>query len=221
MINWDQVLDNVSWLNFSAICPAIGEQTADICLEAVRAAVARGIQISIDLNYRSRLWQYGKRPIDVMPALLPYCDLVMGNIWSAETMLGIMTTRGLSESSVQKEYLQAGLASSKKIIEQFPKCKSVANTYRFSTDQHLQYYTSLFTKDTYYTSKTYQTDNMVHKVGSGDCFMAGLIYGYYYGNDPQAIIDFATAAAFSKLFESGDFTSNNTVSITKFINHHV
>ena len=88
MIDWDRVLADVSWLNFSAISPALNQNVANVCMEAVQAAAKKGITISVDLNYRSRLWKYGKNPIEIMPALVEYCDLVMGNIWSANTLLG-------------------------------------------------------------------------------------------------------------------------------------
>lgn len=88
-IDWDSVFAGVSWFNFSAISPALNQNVADVCLEAVKEASKRGITISIDLNYRSRLWKYGKAPIDVIPAMAEYCDVIMGNIWSANTLLGI------------------------------------------------------------------------------------------------------------------------------------
>ena len=88
MINWDHVLHDVSWFHFSAISPALNESVAAVCLEAVQAASKRNITISIDLNHRPKLWKQ-RNPHDVMSELLPYCDVVMGNIWSAHDLLGI------------------------------------------------------------------------------------------------------------------------------------
>lgn len=76
--DWDRILEDVSWFHFSAICPAISQNVADVCLEALKAASKKGIIISVDLNYRSKLWKYGKSPLDVIPELVSYCDLVMG-----------------------------------------------------------------------------------------------------------------------------------------------
>jgi 2-dehydro-3-deoxygluconokinase len=98
MIDWDKALDGVSWFHFSAICPAISQQVADMCLEALEAASAKGITISVDLNYRSKLWQYGKQPQDVMAELVKHCDVIMGNIWAAEKMLGIEVLGDIHES---------------------------------------------------------------------------------------------------------------------------
>ena len=84
VIDWDEVLHGVSWFHFSAICPGIGQNVADVCKEALEAAEKKGATISVDLNYRAKLWQYGKSPVQVMPGLVNHCDLVMGNIWAAE-----------------------------------------------------------------------------------------------------------------------------------------
>ena len=88
MVNWDEVLDGCTWFHFSAISPAINENAATVCKEALEAASAKGLTISVDLNHRSKLWKYGKDPVEVMPALVEYCDVIMGNIWAAETLLG-------------------------------------------------------------------------------------------------------------------------------------
>jgi 2-dehydro-3-deoxygluconokinase len=210
MIDWDKVLDGVSWFHFSAICPAINQKVADVCKEALIAASAKNISISIDLNYRSKLWQYGKRPDEVIPKLVSYCDLVMGNIWAAETMLGIPVEDGLHDIAQKENYLQAALKTSQYITQNNPKCKSVANTFRFDNDGGITYYTSLYTGGEYYNTTDYAAAKIVNKVGSGDCFMAGLIYGFYNDIPPTETLEFATAAAFDKLFLEADAT-NRTV----------
>ncbi|MFA6247767.1 MAG: sugar kinase [Mucilaginibacter sp.] len=213
MIDWDKVLDGVSWFHFSAICPAISQQVADVCLEALEAASAKGITISVDLNYRSKLWQYGKQPQDVMPALVKYCDVIMGNIWAAEKMLGIEVFGDIHESGQKSIYLKEALSSSERIIGQFPKCKAVANTFRFDEADDIKYYTALFIDGTFNTSHEYCTTTIVDKVGTGDCFMAGLIYGFYNNQPAQQTLDFATAAAFTKLFIASDATTNSVEEI--------
>ena len=111
-IDWDEVLDDVSWLHFSAINPALNEQAAAVCKEALQKAVQKNIFTSVDLNYRAKLWQYGKAPAEVMPELVQYCDLVMGNIWAAEKMLGTAIELPLES----KEALQKAAAAAKSII---------------------------------------------------------------------------------------------------------
>ena len=216
-VDWDKVLDGVGWFHFSAICPAISQNVADVCAEVLEAATARNITISVDLNYRSRLWQYGKQPIDVMPQLVKYADLIMGNIWAAERMLDIAVEPDVTESGQKSIYLKEALNSSKSIISQYPKCKAVANTFRFDAGEGINYYTALYNGDQLYSSKQYDTDKVVDKVGSGDCFMAGLIYGFYNNLDPLETLEFATSAAYQKLFIEGDATTKTVNEITKAI----
>jgi 2-dehydro-3-deoxygluconokinase len=210
MIDWDKVLDGVSWFNFSTICPAINQNVADVCEEALIAASYKNITISIDLNYRSKLWQYNKQPHEVVPQLVKHCDLVMGNIWAAEKMLGIPVALNLSEELSKADYLEASLTTSQQIIEKYPKCKAVANTFRFDTSDGINYYTSLYTGGQQYDSAEYSSEIIVNKVGSGDCFMAGLIYGFYNHHAPDQTLEFATLSAFDKLFIEGD-TTNKTI----------
>lgn len=206
-INWDNVLEGVTWFHFSAICPALNQAAAEVCLEAVKAASAKGITISIDLNYRSKLWQYGKQPVDVIPELVQYCDLVMGNIWAAEKMLGISVPADIEEIDEKETYLAQAEKTSQEIITRFPTCKSVANTFRFDFNGGIKYYTTLFSGNQFCVSKEFQSAKILDKVGSGDCFMAGLIYGFYHQNQPQEIVNFAAAAAFNKLFIPSDCTT--------------
>jgi 2-dehydro-3-deoxygluconokinase len=216
MIDWDKVLRDVSWFNFTAISPALNQNIADVCLEAVEAASRKGITVSVDLNYRSRLWKYGKQPIDVMPKLVEHCDLVMGNIWSAHSLLGTAIDEHIHGKKSKQVYLAHAEETSKQIIKMFPKVKTVANTFRFdSDDQHLRYYTSLYTQGQQYHSPDFSCAGVVDRSGSGDCFMAGLIYGFYNGNQPQDILNYATAAAFGKLQEQGDATGQDVLTVKK------
>ena len=219
-INWDKVLEGVSWFHFSAICPALNQDAADVCLEAVKAASERGITISIDLNYRAKLWQYGKQPLEVIPQLAKYCDLIMGNIWAAEKMLGISLPEFIHETNDKSTYLEQAKATSEDISKQFPKCKWVANTFRFDYKQGIKYYTTLYTETEFWVSKAYAAEKILDKVGSGDCFMAGLIYGFYQSNDPLTTLNFATAAAFNKLFIPSDCTTATVADVQKTLAEH-
>jgi 2-dehydro-3-deoxygluconokinase len=217
-VNWDAVLDGVTWFHFSAICPAISQNAADVCKEVLEAASKKGITISVDLNYRAKLWKYGKEPIDVMPQLAQYCDLIMGNVWAAERMLGTPVSPDVTESGQKSLYVKEAQKSSEAIIKQFPKCKAVANTFRFDANNtDVQYYTVLYTDGQPYLSGEYAAETIIDKVGSGDCYMAGLIYGFYNGLDPQQTVNFATAAAFTKLFVNSDATNKTVEGIEKEI----
>lgn len=215
MINWEKVLEGVSWFHFSAICPAISQNVADVCKEVLALASQKNITISVDLNFRSKLWQYGSSPLDVMPELVKYCDLVMGNVWSAKTMLGIPVMPDIHKSGQKGIYLNEALKTSEKIIEQYPNCKVVANTFRFDGKNEMQYYTTLYADNQFYHSEEYKTCAVKDKVGSGDCFMAGLIYGFYNKLKPVETIELATAAAFEKLFVTGDATDKTIAEIKK------
>ncbi|KIO77447.1 carbohydrate kinase [Pedobacter lusitanus] len=206
-INWDEVLKDVSWFHFSAICPAVSLAAAEVCEEALREASARNIRISVDLNYRAKLWKYGKEPIEVLPRLVQYCDVVMGNLWAAEKMLGIPVPQELAIADQKELYLQQAAVSAKQLINDFPKCKVVANTFRFDAGAGVRYYSALFTANQLLVSKQYSAETILNKVGSGDCYMAGLIYGFYQDKPAAEILEFATAAAFSKLFVEGDATT--------------
>jgi 2-dehydro-3-deoxygluconokinase len=217
VIDWDAVFEGITWFHFSAICPAVNQNVADVCEEALKAASAKGITISIDLNYRAKLWKYGKEPAEILPALVQYCDLVMGNVWAAEKMLGIPVSETLADGHDKSAYLQQSQLSSKAILEQFPKCRSVANTFRFDHGNGIQYYTTLYTEDQLYISNEYIADQIAGKVGSGDCFMAGLIYGFYKDMKPEEIVDFATSAAFAKLFTESDFNTTKLEDIKTIV----
>lgn len=217
-IDWDLVLQDVSWLHFSAISPALNSRVAGVCEEVLKAAAARNITISLDLNYRAKLWQYGAEPVAVMPGLAKYCDVIMGNLWAAEKMLGIPVDASISEKSTKSDYLRHAEQTSERIKQQFPKAKFVANTFRFDKGSSgIQYYTTAWADKKLYHSTEYTADKIVDKVGSGDCYMAGLIYGMYRNLPLQETLEFATAAAFQKLFITSDATDQKAEAIQKFI----
>lgn len=214
MIDWDKVLQDVDWFDFSAISPALNQNVADTCLEAVKEASRRGIKISLDLNYRSRLWKYGVSPESIMTPLAGYCDVLMGNLWSANTLLGIEVDENIHDKQSKQAYLDHAEMTSKAIIEKFPQCKVVANTFRFDKEaNHILYYTTLFKDGKLTPSKEFTAQNVVDRSGSGDCFMAGIIYGLYNNHPADQLINFATAAAFGKLQEAGDSTDQDIFTI--------
>jgi 2-dehydro-3-deoxygluconokinase len=216
VIDWDKVFRDVSWFNFTAISPALNQNVADVCLEALEAASRKGITISVDLNYRSRLWKYGKQPVEIMPELAKHCDVIMGNIWSANTLLGTAIDDHIHDKRSKQAYLDHAESTSLEIMKMFPKCKTVANTFRFDSDEnHLKYYTALHTQGKHYHSHEFSCEGVVDRSGSGDCFMAGLIYGLYNHHEPQELLNYATAAAFGKLQEQGDATGQDVLTVKK------
>jgi len=219
ILDWDKILHDASWFHFSAISPALNENIAAVCKEGLDAAAKKNIPISVDLNHRAKLWQYGKRPVDVMPELVQYCDVLMGNIWSANTLLGIDVDKAIHQKGEKADYFQHAKRTALVIQKQFPKCKIVANTFRFDHGKDgVLYYASLFKDGSQYNSKEFVAHEIIDKVGTGDCFMAGLIYGLYHKNDLQDIVNFSAAAAFGKFHETGDATNQDVVAIRAILN---
>jgi 2-dehydro-3-deoxygluconokinase len=221
VVDWDKILEDVSWFHFSAIAPAVSESAAALCAEALAAAHKKNITISVDLNNRALLWKYGKQPVEVMPELVTYCDVIMGNIWAANTLLGIPVDETVHTESTQANYLAHASETAKHIFKNFPQCKWVANTFRFDgIENNIEYYAALNNLDQQSVSPVFKTNSVVEKVGSGDCFMAGLIYGISSQHQPKEIISFAAAAAFGKLQELGDATKNSIEQVEKILAEH-
>ncbi len=216
IIDWDKVLDGITWFHFSAICPAINQHLADVCEEALQVCVKKNINVSVDLNYRSKLWQYGKCPDEVMPGLMKYCNVIMGNLWAVESLLGIATTIKESTGKTNEELKEAAKESMLMIHKQYPLVSTMAFTFRLED----KYWAMVQHGKDLKISKQFKIKNVIDKVGSGDSFMAGLLYGLYHQNPLQQITDFATAAAVQKLFIKGDSITKTSQEINAFINNY-
>lgn len=215
MINWDELLDDCSWFHFSAISPALNENVVAVCKEALKAAIAKGLTISVDLNHRSKLWKYGKDPVEVMPELVQYCQVIMGNIWSAQTLLGIPSTLPDSEGKSKDALIEAAGASMLKLHQQYPHAQTFGYTFRL----HKEYFAVLQHGRERAISNVYKIGEVKDKIGTGDCFMAGLIYGLFHQQPAKEIIDYAAAAAVGKLYEIGDATQQHIEDVKKIIKH--
>jgi 2-dehydro-3-deoxygluconokinase len=210
MINWEAVLEGYDWFHFTAISPALNPTIVDVCEEALEFATKKGMTISVDLNYRAKLWQYGKKPVEVMPSLVKYCHVIMGNVWSAHQLLGTQLNPALNEACEKEFYIQQSEIVSKEIMNTYPNCSLVANTYRFSEGDAVRYYATLTNKQEHVVCKEHFCENVIDKVGSGDCFMGGLIYGSLQVDfNLDQVINFAASAAFGKLQEVGDYTKQS------------
>lgn len=215
MIDWDKALDGCNWFHFTAISPALLQSCAEVCKEALEAASKKGLTISVDLNYRSKLWQYGKSPLDIMPGLISYCDVVMGNIWAAETLAGIAAPIKDSTGKSKDELVNAAAGSMQQLMKQYPRVRTVAYTFRLQEE----YFGVISSNENMATSAVHKLGEVVDKVGSGDCFMAGIICGLYNQYEINKTIDFAAAAAVGKLYEKGDATQQSIESILQKIKY--
>jgi len=202
MINWNDVLKDCRWFHFSAISPALNENVVAVCHEALEVATAKGIKISVDLNYRHKLWQYGKKPVDVMPGLVKYCNVIMGNLWAVESLLGIDSTIKESAGKSKEELTEATGKSMLQLHKHYPKAETFAYTFRL--EKH--YFAVVQHGPKMAVSKTYEIKNTIDKAGSGDCFMGGLIYGLTKDHSAEETINIAASAAVGKLSEKGDST---------------
>jgi 2-dehydro-3-deoxygluconokinase len=209
MIDWEKVLEGYDWFHFTAISPALNPHIVEVCEEALQFATKKGMTISVDLNYRAKLWQYGKKPVDVMPNLVKYCHVIMGNVWSAHQLLGTTLDPALASDCSKEFYIAQSEIVSKQLMTLFPQCNLVANTYRFSEGDAVRYYATLTNKEAHAVCKEHYTETVVDKVGSGDCFMAGLIFATLQQLSIDKAINFAASAAFGKLQEVGDNTKQS------------
>ncbi len=205
-LDMDKLFEGVTWFHWTALSPALNQDLAMLMRLLLESASQRGITISVDLNYRSKLWQYGQEPLSVMPALVAYCDVIMGNIWAANKMLGTAVDENLDRNTTKEAYLEAAQASAAAVFSKYTKCKHIAYTFRFmDSPQHNLFYGTYHTRSVDVHSKTLETQQVIDRIGSGDAFMAGLIHALVHDMTPQEIVDTATAAGFHKLFIKGDF----------------
>jgi len=218
MIDWKEVFRDAQWFHWTGITPAISQGAADACLEAIQMANKMGITVSTDLNYRKKLWKYGKAPGEVMPALVEGCDIILGNEEDAEKHFGLHpesvdVTRG--DSMEGKAYLSV----LKQLMERFPKARKVITTLRGSISaSHNTWSGVLYDGETLYEAPTYQITHIVDRVGGGDSFMAGLIYGLLtYSDDDQKALNFAVAASCLKHTIYGDANLATADEVTKLM----
>jgi 2-dehydro-3-deoxygluconokinase len=206
MIDWNAVLKGADWFHWTGITPAISQGAADVCLEAIQAANRLGVPVSCDLNYRKKLWKYGKSASEVMPELVSGCDLILGNEEDAEKEFGIKP-KGFDAEKTDGEIDQTRFESvCRQLMAKFPRCKKVAITLRGSINaSHNTWGGVLLDGNRLYSSKRYDITHIVDRVGGGDSFMGGLIYGLLTYSDPQEALEFAAAASALKHTIFGDY----------------
>ena len=205
MVDWKEVFKDADWFHWTGITPAISQGAADACLEAIQVANEMGVTVSTDLNYRKKLWKYGKEPSEVMPELVKGCDVILGNEEDAEKHFGLHP-EGVDVTHGGSVDGKAYLSVLKQLQEMFPRAKRVITTLRGSISaSHNTWSGVLYDGSTLYEAPTYEITHIVDRVGGGDSFMAGLIYGMLeYGHDNQKALNFAVAASCLKHTIKGD-----------------
>ena len=207
MIDWEQVLAGADWFHWTGITPAISQGAADVCLEAIQTANRLGIPVSCDLNYRKNLWKYGKKASEVMPDLVAGCDIILGNEEDAEKVFGIKP-EGLDVTATAGEVNAAEFESvCTQLMQRFPRARKVIITLRGSINaNHNTWGGVLYDGKQLFQSPRYDITHIVDRVGGGDSFMGGLIYGLLtYPQDDQQALNFAVAASCLKHTIYGDY----------------
>ncbi len=198
MIDWKNVLQDAGWFHTTGITPALSQAAADETLTAVKTAHELGLTVSIDLNFRSKLWQYGKKPSEIMPEIMQYCNVVLGDRQTVKNYFGIISNEA-DENEAFKDcmfQLQQKYTRLQHIIFSFRQTLSASNN---SIGAFYLY------NNTIIESPVLNMQSMVDRLGGGDALMVGIIYGINtYKNDPQSAIDFAIAAAALKSSIPGD-----------------
>ena len=205
MIDWESVLDGAGWFHWTGITPAISQGAADACLEAIQTANRMGVTVSTDLNYRKKLWKYGKEPGEVMPELVAGCDVILGNEEDAEKHFGLHP-EGVDVTQGGSVEAEAYLSVLKQLKDMFPRAKKVITTLRGSISaSHNTWSGVLYDGETLFKAPGYDITHIVDRVGGGDSFMGGLIYGLLkYPDDDQNALNFAVAASCLKHTIYGD-----------------
>ena len=214
--NWKEILKDATWFHWTGITPAISQGAADACLEAIQTANEMGVTVSCDLNYRKNLWKYGKKASEIMPELVKGCDVILGNEEDAEKVFGIKPEGFEVEHTGGEVDAKEFESVCKQMMQKFPRAKKVIVTLRGSINANHNTWGGCLYSDKLYQSKRYDITHIVDRVGGGDSFMGGLIYGLLaYEGDDQKALDFAVAASCLKHTIYGDF---NLVSVPEVEN---
>lgn len=208
-IDWDKAFEGVDWFHITGITPAISESAMELSLEAVKEAKKRNITVSCDLNYRKNLWKYGKKASEVMRELAKYVDVAIANEEDVQKSLEITVDVNVESGELdRKKYKALG----NKVLESYPNMKCIAITLRESHSADWNGWAACLNdgKD-FYVSKKYEIRDIIDRVGGGDSFAGGLIYGLNQYEDKQSALEFAVAASCLKHSVIGDF---NRVSVS-------
>jgi len=202
--DWDRILDGATWFHTTGITPSLAEGTAAVALEAVKACRAKGITVSCDLNYRKKLWKWGKSAKEVMTEFAKYVDVTIANEEDCQKCLGIEldvdVTSGALDTAKYKVLAE-------KVMAAYPNMKYLAVSLRESVSADWNGWSAVLTdsKGNFYTSKKYEIRDIVDRIGGGDSFGSGLIWGLNNLKTPQDALEFSVAASALKHTVYGDF----------------
>lgn len=202
-IDWNSALAGGAWFHITGITPAISESAAELALEGMRAARQMGLAVSCDLNFRKNLWKWGKQASEVMPELFRLTDVGIANEEDCQMALGIEAGIDVHAGTLEREQYRA---LAERVLEAYPNLRMLAITLRESKSaSHNGWSACLHYRKDFLLSRRYEVTHIVDRVGAGDCFAGGLIYGLLNLESPQAALEFAVAASCLKHSVPGDF----------------
>lgn len=204
--DFKKLLADVQWLHISGITPALSENSAKITLEALKTAKELGITTSFDLNFRAKLWTKEQAQAAMIP-MMKYVDYVIGNEEDAQNCLGFQMDGDVTSGKLDVAKYEIMLAE---LCKKYG-FKGAATSLRESHSATWNgWSTALSINGKFYHSKHYDINPIVDRVGGGDSFSAGLIYGLTHFDDPQQAVEFSAAASALKQTIPGD-TNHVTV----------
>lgn len=217
MINWDSVFEGADWFHWSGITPAVSEEAANVCMDAIKKANEKGITVSTDLNYRKNLWNWGKTAEEIMAGMVERSDIILGNEEDAEKVFGIHA-EGLDGTGGKVDGVSYQTVVSQ-LMTRFPRAKKVIITLRGSVNANHNTWSGVLWDGTeLYQAPVYQITHIVDRVGGGDAFMGGLIYGLHaFSGDDQKALNFAVAASCLKHTIKGDFNLVTVAEVEKLL----
>ncbi len=215
-IDWEEILKDANWFHWTGITPALSANAATECLKAIKIANELGVTVSCDINYRGNLWKYGKTAAEVMPEMVAGSDIILGNEEDCEKVFGIKP-KDFNAANTKGEIDQSSFLSvCQQMMERFPRCKKMVVTLRGAINaNHNTWGGVLYNGKDLITSRRYDITDIVDRVGGGDSFMGGLIFGLLHYKDDKQALEFATAASCLKHTLKGDY---NWVSVQEVEN---
>ncbi|MGI6618112.1 MAG: PfkB family carbohydrate kinase [Saccharofermentanales bacterium] len=214
-IDWNNAFEDIDWFHITGITPAISEGAMALSLESVKEAKERGITVSCDLNYRKNLWKYGKRAAEVMREMVRFVDVVIANEEDVQKSLEITVDVDVESGELDREKYRL---LSDKVLKDYPNMKCIAITLResYSADWN-GWAACLNDGKNFYVSKKYEIRDIIDRVGGGDSFSGGLIYGLNHYEDKQSALEFAVAASCLKHSIPGDYNRVTVPEVMKLM----
>ncbi len=214
-ISWDKIFENATWFHITGITPALSMSASELSIEAVKKAKEKGITVSCDLNFRKKLWNYGKSAPEVMGELVKYVDIAVGNEEDCQKSLGVRLEVDVESGKLDPEKYRE---LTDKVLRLFPNIKKIALTMRESHSADYNSWSAALNNGSEFSvSRKYEIHNIVDRVGTGDAFAAGLIYGLNNLDTDRKALEFATAASCLKHSVPGDFPLISLNEVTRLV----